>query len=85
MKQFTKPKNLNGAELMTELAQVDIVVNQIFDNANGVIEFETDNEILAKSIVDAHNGTITPLEPSVEQKLANVGLNLDDLRSALGL
>tara|TARA_R110000868_G_scaffold388303_1_gene657115 strand:- start:144 stop:386 length:243 start_codon:yes stop_codon:yes gene_type:complete len=38
----------------------------------------------ADDFLAAHNPTPTP-EPSVEDKLASVGLNLDDLKSALGL
>lgn len=85
MKTFTKPKNLNGAELITELSQKQIIVKEIFDLGNGLIAFETDDEATAKKIVDAHNGTIEAPEPTVEDKLASVGLNLDDLKSALGL
>lgn len=85
MKTFTKPQNLNGQELIAELANAGIVVDQIFDFSDGTIGFETNNESKAASIVSAHNGTIIPSEPSVEDKLASVGLNLDDLKAALGI
>ena len=42
MKSFTKPKNLNGEELMAELAAVGIVVDEIRDNGEGLISFLTD-------------------------------------------
>jgi len=85
MKTFTKPENLNGTELMAELAVVGIVVDKIFDFSDGTIGFETDNESAAAPVVAAHNGTTVAPEPTIEDKLASVGLNLTDLKSALGL
>jgi len=85
MKTFTKPNNLNGAELMAELAEITIIVDKVFDFADGTIGFETDNEIAAAAVVAAHNGTTVAPEPTIEDKLASVGLNLDDLKTALGL
>jgi hypothetical protein len=82
---FTKPENLNGAELKQELAAIGIVVESIKDNLDGTISFNTDNEKLAKPIVDAHNGTVIPTEPTITEKLASVGLSIDDLKVALGL
>jgi hypothetical protein len=82
---FTKPENLNGAELKQELAIVGIVVESIKDNLDGTITFDTDKENLAKPIVDAHNGTVIPAEPTIDQKLASVGLSIDDLKAALGI
>lgn len=38
----------------------------------------------ADALLDAHNPP-APQEPTVEEKLASVGLNLDDLKAALGL
>lgn len=42
----------------------------------------TENQLSAA--IDAHIAQEEPL-PSVEQKLASVGLNLDDLKAVLGL
>jgi hypothetical protein len=85
MKTFTKPTNLNGAELKNELAAVGIIVEKVFDFGDGTIGFETDNESAAQIVVAAHNGTTVAPEPSVSDKLASVGLNLDDLKAALGI
>ena len=85
MRTFTRPVNLNGAELKQELAAAGIIVSDIVDFANGTIGFDTTNEEKAKEIVAAHDGTVIPPEPSVQDKLASVGLNLDDLKAALGL
>lgn len=38
----------------------------------------------AQALLDAHNPP-APTEPTVAEKLASVGLSLDDLKSALGL
>jgi hypothetical protein len=85
MKTFNKPTNLNGAELKAELAAVDIIVETIYDDANGSIRFDTTDEAKAAAVVAAHNGTIIAPEPTIEDKLASVGLSLSDLKSALGL
>ena len=85
MKNFTRPENLNGTELIAELKAVGITVNRIVDNSDGTISFETDDEVAASSIVAAHNGTTIAPEPTIEDKLSSVGLSLPDLKSALGL
>ena len=38
----------------------------------------------AQSMLDNHNPP-APTEPTIEQKLASVGLSISDLKSALGL
>jgi hypothetical protein len=85
MKTFTRPANFNGAELKNELADVGIIVEFIRDNGIDTITFATSNEAKAAEIVAAHNGTIVAPEPSIEDKLASVGLNVRDLKTALGL
>jgi hypothetical protein len=82
---FTKPQNLNGAELMQELATVGLTVIEIIDHGDGTIEFDVKDVSKAEIIVDKHNGTILVPELTVEQKLHSVGLNLNDLKIALGL
>jgi hypothetical protein len=82
---FTKPQNLNGAELMQELAKAGLTVAEIVDLADGTIEFDVKETAKAKAIVDKHNGTILAPELTVEQKLHSVGLNINDLKLALGL
>jgi hypothetical protein len=84
MKTFTKPQNLNGAELKSELFSIGIAVDTIIDFGDGTIGFETDNESAAAAVVAAHNGTTVAPEPTIETKLASVGLSLDELRAALG-
>lgn len=85
MKKFDKPTNLNGAELLAELKAAGIKATKIIQNGSESIEIDLDDEAKAKPIIEAHNGTVIPPEPTVEQKLASVGLSIDDLKSALGL
>ena len=83
MKHFPKPQNLNGAELMAELASVGIIVNKIIDFSDGNIGFDTDNESAAAAVVAAHNGTTVAPEPTIADKLASVGLDLEELKAAI--
>lgn len=84
---FTKPTNLNGTQLIAELAVQGITVERITIEANGQLFVPVDakNEDKAAVVIAAHNGTTVAPEPTIEQKLASVGLNLEDLKSALGL
>jgi len=83
MIKFNKPNKLNGAELKKELAAVGILVDKVFDFADGTIGFETDNESAASQVVAAHNGTTVAPEPTIADKLASVGLSLDELKAAI--
>jgi hypothetical protein len=91
MIQFTKPTNLNGTELRAELRSSGV---EISDAPNAVAVDGNDNLLLdilekdkskASEIVAAHNGTTVGAEPTVAEKLASVGLSVDDLKAALGL
>ena len=88
---FDTPTNLNGAELLDELAAVGIVLDKVKQppqlRADGklYLDISETDKAKAATVVAAHNGTTVAPEPTVEQKLASVGLNLDDLKSALGL
>jgi hypothetical protein len=85
MKIFTKPENLNGAELIAELAAVGLTVEKIYEYPDNTISFDVEDETKAAAVVKAHNGTTIAPEPTVADKLASVGLNLDDLKAALGI
>jgi hypothetical protein len=67
--------------------------SSIFYNETGFNLFVKDGNLIisgcetqgeADALIAAHNPP-TPQEPTVEEKLASVGLNLDDLKAALGL
>lgn len=88
MIQFDKPINLNGDELTAELANagVELKKNPFVDAENKLwLNIKATDKTKAATVVAAHNGTIVAPEPTIEQKLASVGLNLNDLKSALGL
>jgi hypothetical protein len=88
MIKFEKPVNLNGAELSDELNSAGIVITtKPFVDGNGDLwlDIAKKDEVKAKSIVATHDGTTVAPEPTVQQKLASVGLDLGDLKAALGL
>lgn len=88
---FTKPKNLNGEELRQELNAAGINISNekfsvVVDGENNLLlDINPKDVSEAEKIVANHNGTIIPPELTIEDKLASVGLNLNDLKSALGL
>jgi hypothetical protein len=89
--KFNKPKNLNGAELLDELSAIGIVLDKLnqaplVDEAGDLwLDVELKDESKVAQIVAAHDGTVIAPEPTVEEKLASVGLKLDDLKAALGI
>lgn len=91
MIKFTKPMNLNGIELRNELRNAGIAISDsttsilIDTDQNLLLAIQESDKSKAAQIIDAHNGNINPIELSLEQKLEKVGLNLDDLKTALGL
>jgi len=86
MIQFDKPKNLNGAELLNELSSAGIETDGlplIDENGNFWLRIKDSDESKAAPIVAAHNGTTVAPEPTVVEKLASVGLSIEDLKAAL--
>ena len=81
---YPKPKNLNGAELIAELAAAGIEVSRVQDNGDNTITLKT-NDLKAAAIVAKHNGTTIAPELTIAEKLNSVGLNLNDLKAALGI
>jgi len=88
MIKFDKPKNLNGTELLAELNAGGVKITEspyIDGNDDFYLDVATKDKAKAETIVAKHNGTIIAPEPTIEQKLANAGLNIEDLKAALGL
>ena len=88
MIQFTKPENLNGAELLKQLQDGGVTITDAPTiDGDGAFWLDIDSKDKAKAtaIVAAHNGTIVAPEPTINDKLASVGLSIDDLKAALGL
>lgn len=90
MIKFDKPKELNGEQLRQELKAAGVVLpdtlSDLFDDGlDGLwLDIADKDESKAKKIIDAHIPKPVP-EPTVVEKLASVGLNLEDLKVALGL
>jgi hypothetical protein len=90
MIQFPKPINLNGDELLDELLAVGIVLDKwkqapsIDSDGAMWLDIAEANKAKAAPIVAAHNGTIVAPEPTVVEKLASVGLSIEELKAALG-
>ena len=88
MIKFDKPQNLNGAELLDELKNAGVKVNDIptiDGNGDFWLSIDASDKATAAVVVAAHNGTVIAPEPTIEDKLASVGLNVNDLKAALGL
>ena len=88
MIKFNKPENLNGAELLGELTNAGIEIKEFpFIDGNGDfwLDVKATDKTQTTAIVAAHNGTIIAPEPTVADKLASVGLSIDDLKAALGV
>ena len=91
MIKFKKPLNLNGTELLDELVNVGIVIDKeeqaplIDGDGNLWLDIKQADEAKAEVVVAAHNGRTVAPEPTIEDKLASVGLSLTDLKAALGL
>lgn len=91
MISFNKPTNLNGEQLCNELEAAGITVNRSTsplihgDNPDFLwLDIDSANTKKAEEVLNAHVPQ-TIKEPTVAEKLASVGLNLDDLKAALGL
>lgn len=91
MIKFDKPQNLNGSELLDELAVAGIVLdkeNQVpVVDGNGDLWLDVKSSDTAKvqQVLNAHNGTTIAPEPTAADKLAAAGLTVDDLKVLLGL
>jgi len=86
MIEFTKPTNLNGTELLAELNAGGVAITQspmVDGNGDLWLDIAEADKIKATPIVAAHNGTIVAPEPTIIDKLASVGLNIDELKAAL--
>lgn len=85
MTEFTKPANLNGKELLQELQTAGIIAtNPTVDDNNAFwLDLEAKDVAKAKPIIAAHNGTMVATEPTIVQKLASVGLSIEELKAAL--
>jgi uncharacterized membrane protein YcaP (DUF421 family) len=80
--------DLNGKELREELRAAGIQISDLdgaVAESNGklLLDIDTSSESVATTVVAAHNGTTVAPEPTIADKLASVGLSLDELKSAI--
>ena len=86
MIKFNKPQNLNGAELIDELTAAGVTVTDSpYLDAHGdlYLDIKDADASKAEKVVAAHNGSVSIKEPSIAEKLASVGLSLEELKAAL--
>lgn len=86
MIKFNKPANLNGKELLSELKaeNVEITGFPFIDEENLLwLNIAEIDEQKAEIVVSAHNGTLIAPEPTIDEKLASVGLSIEELKAAL--
>ena len=86
MIKFDKPTNLNGAELLAELKAGGVVVAGlplIDENGEFWLDVKETDKAKTTTIVAAHEGTMVAPEPTIAEKLASVGLSIEELKAAL--
>jgi hypothetical protein len=86
MIQFNKPVNLNGAQLLDELNAAGVVITEppVLDGNNILwLQINSNNTDKATEIVLTHNGTNEIKVQTIEEKLASVGLSIQELKAAL--
>lgn len=87
MIKFNKPVSLNGTQLLSELnaAGVTITNSPLIDgNGEFWLDISEADKLKSQPVVAAHVG-IDSAPLTTEEKLASVGLDFNDLKSALGL
>ncbi len=89
MIRFSKPENFEGVQFCNELETAGVLINRetspfIDGNGDFWLDIDAKDTSKAQQVLDAHKPKPRP-EPTVAEKLASVGLDLDDLKSALGL
>ena len=88
MIQFAKPQNLNGSQLLDELtaAGIEIVDFPVLDSEENLfLHIDAKDKTKALKIIEKHNGNTIPKEATIDEKLASVGLSVNDLKAALGI
>lgn len=83
--KFTKPEPFNGKTFSKDLSAKKIKINDFYDDGQGYLIVNSDekNEQVIQELLSAHDGSAVPL--TVSDKLEMAGLDLDELRVALGL
>lgn len=77
--EFAIPTDLNGEQLKAELNCDEVYIRDEVLVIGGDV-----TEAQAKAAIAAHKA-VQPSEPTIDEKLASVGLSINDLKAALGL
>lgn len=90
MEKYTRPENLNGAELRQELQNAGVKINAgmlavILNGDTLLLDIDAADREKAARVVESHNGSTTPHEVTIADKLSIVGLEIDELKTALGI
>jgi hypothetical protein len=81
--QFEIPSQLNGKQLIEELKAVGVEIEYTPRVEEGflILHIKTGDVTQAQTVVDNHIGVFT--EPTIADKLAAVGLTVEELKAAL--
>jgi hypothetical protein len=82
--EFEIPSQLNGKQLTEELKTVGVEIEYMPKIEEGflILHIKTGDVAQAQTVVDNHIAVFT--EPTIADKLAAVGLTVEELREALG-
>lgn len=89
MASFPKPQTVNGTQLRVELRAAGVTIaddrDAVIDTSDGFLHLKISkaHEAKAAEVVTAHVGIDSTVELSIAEKLASVGISLDDLKAAL--
>jgi hypothetical protein len=87
MIKVTRPINLNGTELLAELNAKGLSITEppmLDGNGDLFLDIAQNDLAKAEEVLAVHNGTQVALPATVEQKLASVGLSIEELKAVLG-
>jgi len=91
MIKFNKPEQLNGEQLIEELKAIGVIVNDktsplIDGNGDFWLDIDLKDEVKAKPIVAAHNGTIVAPDKSAQRQavLDRIGITAEEAQLLLG-
>lgn len=88
MIKINKYPKINGEQLRIELANAGVQLNPVTPYINAekelVLIVNAGDESKVNEIV-ANHVAVTKPEPTIDDKLASVGLTINDLKTALGL
>jgi hypothetical protein len=74
--EFPMPADVNGEQLSKEIG-----AERVYQIENKLFIVGDFSKAVAQAGLAAH----TPLKPTIHDKLASVGLSIDDLKAALGV